>query len=166
MISSLTISLGLYHLLMAAIAWWVLRTAAIHLAVKIIVPVLLLILACSTWYTLPSAFGYPVETVFSALPRQAELLAFHPYDDEKMVDLWLMPEGAPQPRAYSIEMTDDLKDTLRKAQKAKAEGGRAMLAKVEKQGGKKRPGYMDIDGGEASYVLLPDAFHLPKKVGE
>ena len=38
-----------------------------------------------------------------------------------------------------------------------------MLAKVEKPGGKKHPGYIDIDGGDAPYTLLPDAFQLPKK---
>ncbi len=163
MISSLTISLGLFYLLMAAIAWWVLRSATVHLAVKIIVPCLLLVLTIATYLTLPGAFGYPVGTTFSTLPQQAELIAFHPYDDEKMVDLWLLQEGAREPRAYSVPMTDDLKETLRKAKKAKADGGRTMLAKAPKAAGKKRPAYMDIDGGESSYVLLPNAFQLPKK---
>lgn len=164
--SSFTISLGLFYLLMAVIALALFRTAAMSMLSKTTIMMLIVVTACSTFYTLPGAFGYPVETVFSALPQQAELISFHPYDDEKRVDLWLMPEGAPQPRAYSVELTDELKNTLRQAQKAKADGARAMLAKAAKPSGKNRPGYMGIDGGTAPYVLLPDSFSLPKKDGQ
>ena len=96
------------------------------------------------------------------LPQQAELLAFLPYEDEKKVDLWLR-EGNNQPRAYSIPLTDDLKDTLRKAKSKLAGGERAELAKKGKSGKPRPPGYIDIDGGKAPYELLPDAFSLPKK---
>lgn len=164
--SSLAISFCLYYLLVAIIAAALARTASASLMSKMFAMGLIVGLACYTWYTLPGAFGYPVETVFSALPQQAELIAFHPYEDDKKVDLWLMPEGAPQPRAYSVELTDELKNTLRQAQKAKADGARAMLAKVAKPSGKQRPGYMGIDGGGAPYVLLPNAFSLPKKDGQ
>jgi hypothetical protein len=163
MISSLTITISLFYLLVAIIASAMLRTSSAPFAVKIIVPSLVVALACFTYKTLPEMFGFPVETDFASLPRQAELIAFHPYDDEKKVDLWLAREGEPQPRAYSVELTDDLKDTLRKAQKTKNDGGRAMLAKVAKPSGQKRPSYTGIDGGNAPYTLLPNAFTLPKK---
>lgn len=161
MISSLTVNLGLFYLLMAAIAWWVLRASSVHLAVKIVVPVAVLALVCATWFTIPEILGFPLDTAFTALPTQAELIGFVPHEDEKRVDVWLIAEGQKQPRAYSIELTESLKDTLRKAQKAQAEGGRAVLAK----GGQKKrpPGYTAIDGGSAPYELLPNAFNLPAK---
>ena len=156
---------GAFLALMAVVAAWLFRTANAPFFAKIIIPVSLMILACATPFKLPAILGWPVETTFAALPDKAELIAFLPYDDEKQVSLWLMPDGEPQPRAYSVEMTDDLKDTLRKAQKAKADGGRTVLAKVAKAAGKKRPHqqYSDIDGGNSPYVLQDSAFSLPRK---
>lgn len=163
-ISSLTISLGLFCLLVAAVAWWVLRTSSASLAIKMVVPVAMLVLVCASYRTLPDAFGYPVDVAFSALPQQAELVAFLPHDDEKFVDLWLVPEGSNDPRAYSVELTPQLKETLRRAREEKAQGRRAMLAKGGKKAqGKGHPAYIGIDGGEAPYVLLPGAFSLPAK---
>lgn len=164
MISSLTITICLFYLSMGVIASAVLITSSAHFAVKIIVPSLIVVLACVTYKKLPDILGFPVETTFAYLPQQAELISFVPSEDEKKVSLWLMPEGAPQPRAYSVELTEDLKSTLRQAKKQKADGARTMLAKKAKPSGNKRPpGYMDIDGGNAPYVLLPNAFNLPKK---
>ena len=151
--------------LMVVVAAWLFRTANAPFFAKIIIPTTLMILGCWAPFKLPAILGWPVETTFASLPQQAELIAFYPYEDEKKVSLWLMPDGEPQPRAYSVEMTDDLKDTLRKAQKAKADGGRTVLAKVAKPAGKKRPHqpYGDIDGGNSPYVLQDSAFSLPRK---
>jgi len=156
---------GAYLALLAVIGAWLFRTSSAPLFAKIIIPASLMILGCWAPFELPAILGWPIETTFAALPDKAELIAFLPYDDEKQVSLWLMPDGAPQPRAYSVEMTDDLKDTLRKAQKAKADGGRTVLAKVAKPAGKKRPHqqYSDIDGGNSPYVLQDGAFSLPPK---
>lgn len=163
MISSLTITLSLFYLLVAIIAAAMLRGSTTPLPFKIVVPTAIVVLACATYITLPDMFGYPVETDFASLPKQAELIAFDPHDDAKIVDLWLKVEGAAEPRAYSAELTEDLKKTLRQAQKAKADGARTMLAKVGKPRGKKHTGYTDLDGGDAPYVLLPSAFSLPAK---
>jgi hypothetical protein len=162
-ISSPSVTLCLFYLLAAVVASALLRTASTPFAVKVIVPSCLVALACVTYVTLPEMFGFPVETSFSALPPHVELIAYVPHDDEKKVDLWLVREGSPQPRSYSVELTDDLKDTLRKAQKAKADGSRVMLTKGKP--GKKRPHeqYSDIDGGESPYVLQENAFQLPSK---
>ena len=160
-VSSLTITLGLFYLLIAVAASAMLRTSSAPFAFKVAVPSLLVILACVTYRTLPDAFGYPVETVFSALPQQAELLAFVPHDEDKKVDLWLKADAS-EPRVYSVAMTDSLKRMLREAQQAQAQGERTMLAKGGKRG-PGRPSLMDIDGGNAPYELLPNAFQLPKK---
>jgi hypothetical protein len=62
-------------------------------------------------------------------------------------------------------LTDELKNTLRQAQKSKASGARALLVKraVKVSNKKRPPGYMDLDGGKAPYELQTDAFQLPKK---
>lgn len=160
--SSLTITIGLFFLLMAAVASWLFRTASIHGLVKVIVPSILVILACSLWYTIPTILGYPFDTAYAGLPQQAELIAFVPRDEEKLVDLWLR-EGSKDPRAYSVPLTDDLKQTLQKAKKALDNHDRAELAKRKANGKKRPPGYMNIDGGDAPYELLDNAFALPKK---
>ena len=160
-ISSLTITLGLFYLLMAVSASAVLRTSSAPFSFKVAVPALLVILACVTYRTLPDAFGYPVETDFASLPQRAELIAFVPHDEDKKVDIWLKAEGS-EPRVYSVAMTDALKRTLREAQQAQAQGERTMLAKGGKPGNG-RPGFIGIDGGNAPYELLPAAFQLPKK---
>lgn len=158
---------GSFLALMAVVGAWLFRTSSAPFIVKIIIPASLMILACVTPYQLPSILGWPVETTFASLPPQAELIGIVEHAEAKTVDLWLMPDGAPQPRAYSVELTEELKKTLRQAQKARADGARAILAKVAKPSGKKRPpGYMYIDGGNAPYTLLPNAFQLPKKGGE
>ena len=59
-------------------------------------------------------------------------------------------------------MTEGLKATLREARQEQAQGQRTMLAKGGKPGNG-RPGFIGIDGGNAPYELLPDAFQLPKK---
>ena len=162
--SSLTISIGLFYLIAAVAASALLRTSSARFAVKIAVPTLLVALACGTYRTLPDAFGYPVETAFASLPQQAELIAFVPYDEDKRVDIWLRTDAS-EPRVYSVELTDGLKRTLREAQQAQAQGRRTMLAKGGKPRGG-RPSVINIDGGDAPYELLPDAFSLPSKEGK
>lgn len=160
--TALLLFFGLFYLFGGLVASYVLRTANAPLFVKVAVPAALVALACVTWKTLPQLFGYPVETAFAALPQQAELIAFVPHEEEKTVDVWLIADGLRQPRAYSVPLTDDLKDTLKKAQKQAADGGRAVLRKKDK-GKPNHPAYTDKDGGEAPYELLPEAFSLPKK---
>jgi hypothetical protein len=159
-VSSLTISLGLFYLLAAVAASALLRTSSAPFAFKVAGPTVLVFLACVTYRSLPDAFGYPVQTAFSSLPQQAELIAFVPHDEDKRVDLWLKADAS-EPRVYSVELTDGLKRTLREAQQAQAQGQRTMLVKGGKPGG--RPGFIDIYGGNAPYELLPAAFQLPKK---
>lgn len=152
---------GAFLALMAVVAAWLFKSASAPFAFKIIIPISLMALACATPFQLPSILGWPVETTLASLPQQAELIGFVPHDDEKKVVLWLMREGVKEPRAYEVEETDALKKTLASAKKAQAAGQRTELAKG---GGKPRsPAYMNLDGGEAPYELLPDALHLPSK---
>jgi hypothetical protein len=164
MISSFTLSFSLFCLLMSVIASAMLRTSSARFAVKMIVPAIVVGLVCVTSLELPSVFGYPVETAFASLPEKAELIAFVSHDEDKKVSLWLMRDGAAEPRAYSVELTESLKKTLQQAQKAKGAGERTMLAKGGKPGNKRpHQQYSNIDGGDSPYILLPAAFQLPAK---
>ena len=160
-VTSLTVVIGLFCLLVAVVASALFRTATASLLSKITIMVALAALPCFLWYTIPTILGYPLATDFASLPETAELVAFVPHDNEKRVDLWLR-EGSKDPRAYSIPMTDDLKGTLEKAKKELADGPVAVGKRTEH--GKKRPHqFSDIDGGNAPYELLDNAFNLPKK---
>lgn len=161
--SPLIITIGLFVLLAVVIMANLFKTSSASVLSKVAIPSLLLLLTCAAVDTLPSILGYPLETSLASLPQRAELIAFHPYDNEKQIDLWLMPDGAKQPRAYSIPLTDELKKTLSEAKQKMANGERVELAKKGKAGKPRPPGYIDIDGGSAPYELLPDAFNLPKK---
>ena len=156
--STFTISFGALLCLLTVAAAWVFRTSAAPLLAKLAIPFLLVVLACATPYEVSAMMGFPTT---STPPAKAELIAFVPHDDDKRVDLWLR-EGNDAPRAYSVELTESMKKTLKQAQAAQAGGGRAMLVKKGRKG-PPRANYTDIDGGSAPYELLPDAFQLPKK---
>lgn len=161
MTSYLTMTICLFYLGMGVIASAVFITSSAHTAVKMIVPSLIVAIACVTLIYFPEALGYPVETDFASLPQQAELVAFIPHDEEKTVDLWLR-ETDNRPRAYSIPLTDGLKATLQKAKQALASGP-VVVGKRPKPGKKRPHQYSDIDGGNAPYELLPNALSLPAK---
>lgn len=153
---------GLLLLLTVGVTAWTFRSSSAPLSVKLIIPAGLVMLACFTPFRVKALMGYPTLADMRDLPQKAELLAFRPYDDDKRVDLWLQ-EGASQPRAYDILMTDEMKKTLRAAQGEQAQGRRVGLIKKGKVGRAHPPGYIDIDGGNAPYVLDPSAFSLPAK---
>jgi hypothetical protein len=153
---------GGFMLLAAAVAGWLFRYSTAHTAFKIILPSVLVLLACTTWPQVRALMGYPVQTDFASLPYRAELIAFLPYDDDKRVDLWLRV-GSASPRAYDVEMDGDLKKTLKQAQAQQEQGNQVMLRKKGKQGRPGTPHYIDIDGGKAPYELDQNAFSLPPK---
>ena len=83
---------GLFLALMGVIAAWLFRTSSAPLAMKLAVPSLIVALACITPSRVAALMGYPHWTPYTALPKQAELIAFVPHDDDKSVDL-LLREG-------------------------------------------------------------------------
>lgn len=162
--SAFGLQFGGFMLLNAAVAGWLFRRSDAHIAFKLILPSILVALACTTWWQVGALMGFPVQVDYTALPSRAELIAFLPYDDDHRVDLWLRVGSTP-PRAYDVEMDGDLKKTLRQALQQRQQGNRVMLAKGGKKDERKGPAqsYIDIDGGRAPYRLDPDAFALPSK---
>lgn len=172
----LIIVVGLFFLLMGTVGNTLLRTSSTPLISKLAIMVLLAAIPCTLVWALPYAYGYPVETTFEAMPDRVELLGFLPYDNETHVYLWLR-EGNFPPRAYSVAMPDEFKETLRKAKEELSKNGHAELVKHKgdeaknannNKGKDGKPGtdhhpYIGIDGGEAPYELSPEAFSLPLK---
>jgi hypothetical protein len=153
--------LGAFMLLMLVTAGYLFRTTAAPLWMKLAIPSLALLISWWTPTQVAALMGYPFATDFASLPQTAELVAFVPHDEEQRVDLWLR-EGSKDPRSYSIPLTDGLKATLQQAKAALAHGPVAVGKKSKP--GKKRPHqFGDIDGGNAPYTLLDNAFSLPKK---
>lgn len=151
---------GLFLALMVVVASWLFRTSSASLAIKLTIPALIMVLACVTPEKVAALLGYPVSVPFSALPRQAELVAFVPNDSAHTADLWLRV-GSDAPRAYEITLTDDMKKTLRDAGKKLAHGERVGVRK-----GKPHTGVTDIETPEAPYTLSDDVFSLPKKAAD
>ena len=150
--------------LTAAIAAWLFRSAASSLWVKIVMPSLMMALACYAPYSVANMMGYPVSVSMQGLPDQAELVAFVPHDEDGRVDLWLRTSDAP--RAYDTALTAQMKKTLRDAQQQMAHGRRAVLTKKAegKDSGGRRGDALAVGQGDSSYVLDENALtELPRK---
>ena len=74
------------------------------------------------------AVGLPVTVSIQALPERAQLIAFLPHDEAKLVDLWLRCDDGP-PRSYETTLDERMKKTLRQAREEMDSGRPAMLAK-------------------------------------
>ena len=158
------LSFGGFLALTAAIAAWMLRSTTSPLWLKIVMPSLMMALACCAPYSVPSMMGYPVSVSTQGLPDQAELVAFVPHDEDGRVDLWLRTSDVP--RAYDTALTAQMKKTLREAQQQMAHGRRAVLAKTAegKESGARRGDGLAIGQDDSSYVLDENALtELPKK---
>jgi hypothetical protein len=159
--SAFAISFGSMLLLGALIASWLFRSSSAPLVAKMVVPTLIVALACATPYQVNAVLGFPISAPLATLPGRAELIAFFAQDKDTRVDLWLRQGGAP-PRAYETTLDDKLKKTLRKAQSRLGHGGRVMLVKT--QPGAKRTGVTEPRASdEPGYELDESAFPLPQK---
>jgi hypothetical protein len=154
-------SFGSMLLMLALIASWLFRSSGAPVVVKIVVPGVIVALACATPYQVNAMLGFPFSAPLTALPARAELVAFVAVDNDARVDLWLRQGGAP-PRAYETMMNDKLKQILRHAQSKLGHGGRVMLVKT--QPGTKRTGVTEQRASdEPGYQLDDSAFSLPQK---
>jgi hypothetical protein len=72
--------------------------------------------------------GLPVTASLQSLPERAQLIAFLPHDEAKLVDLWLRCDEGP-PRSYETTLDERMKKTLRQAREEMDNGRPAMLAK-------------------------------------
>jgi hypothetical protein len=133
---------------MAVMASWLFRSSNAPMVAKIGLPILIVAGACVTPVEVNPMMGLPVTASVKALPDHAELVAFLPHDDAKLVDLWLRCDQGP-PRAYETQLDKRMKKTLREARQAMDNGRPAMLAK--------RKGSAGVTNGlpddEVQYVL-------------
>ena len=162
--AAFALSFGAFLAATALTAAWLFRTTPAPLSLKIILPSLMMALACYAPYSVASMMGYPVSVSAASLPDRAELVAFVAHDDDGRVDLWLRTSDAP--RAYDTVLTAEMKKTLREAEEQMARGRRAVLAKkVEgKDAGGPGGDPLGIGRDNSSYVLDPNAMlRLPNK---
>jgi hypothetical protein len=146
--STFVLTYGLMLVSMAVMASWLFRSASAPLFAKVGLPILVVALACVTPLEVNPMMGLPVTAPVEALPERAQLVAFLPHDEAKLVDLWLRCEGGP-PRSYETRLDERMKKTLRQAQQEIDNGRLAMLAK-------RKPSAGSADGpadDENEYVL-------------
>lgn len=105
-----TITLGAALVLAATIAVWLFRTTAAPLWQRLTVPALLVALCCYVPFSVDGMMGLPVTVACEGLPQEADLVAFLPQDELRLVDLWLRSGGTV--RAYETELTKPLKKVL------------------------------------------------------
>jgi hypothetical protein len=154
-------SFGSMLLIGALMASWLFRSSGAPLVAKIVVPSLIVALACVTPYQVNAMLGFPISAPLATLPNRAELIAFVAHDNDARVDLWLRQGSAP-PRAYETTLDDKLKQTLRDAQNRIGHGGRVMLVKSRlktRQADVTEPRAPN----EPGYELDDSAFSLPPK---
>lgn len=126
--SAFVLTYGLILVSMAVMASWLFRSAGAPLWAKVGLPVLIVALACVTPLEVNPMMGLPVTASTEALPQRAQLIAFVPHDDAKLVDLWLRCDGGP-PRSYETTLDERMMKTLREARQELDNGRPAMLAK-------------------------------------
>jgi hypothetical protein len=159
--NAFAVSFGSMLLMTALIGAWLFRCSAAPLIAKIVVPTLIVALACATPYQVNTILGFPISASPATLPAHVELIAFVAHDDDTRVDLWLRQNHAP-PRAYETTLNDELKRILREAQSRLVRGGRVMLVRAPR--GTNRTGVARQPASDdPSYELDDSFFSLPPK---
>jgi hypothetical protein len=126
--STFVLSFGFMLATMALMASWLFRSSSAPLYAKVGLPLLVVGAACLTPLEVNPMMGLPVTASLKSLPDRAQLVAFLPHDEAKLVDLWLRCDGGP-PRSYETRLDEQMKKTLRQAQQEMENGRPAMLAK-------------------------------------
>jgi hypothetical protein len=153
-------SFGSTLLMTALISSWLFGSSTAPLIAKIVVPALIVALACATPYQVNAMLGLPISAPPATLPAYAELIAFVAHGDDLLVDLWLRQRNAP-PRAYETTLNNKLKQILREAQRKLARGERVMLVKARL--GTNRTGAKELPSPDEPGYELDDSFSLPPK---
>jgi hypothetical protein len=126
--STFVLTYGLMLASIAVVAAWLFRSSSAPLWAKVGLPVLIVALACVTPLEVNPMMGLPVTASLQSLPERAQLIAFLPHDEAKLVDLWLRCDEGP-PRSYETTLDERMKKTLRQAREEMDNGRPAMLAK-------------------------------------
>lgn len=163
--SDFIVSFGLMLVLIGAAAAWLFKSSSARLVWKLTLPVALLALACHTPLAINGILGFPVDTSTDALPKQAQLIAFHLIDDEKRVDLWLLSGAVP--RAYQVPLDMKMKRMLKDAKQEMQDGRPAYIRRKEQQRDGKPGGVGSVSEWDrveiTQYELVPDMALLPEK---
>ena len=129
--SAFALSFGSLLALMAVVAAWLFRMTNAPLAVKIVIPLFAVALACYAPFEVNTLLGYPMNVNFRNLPETAELVAYFPQDEVARVDLWLRLDPNSPPRAFETRLTSSMKATLNAASTALMHGRPATLKKIK-----------------------------------
>ena len=167
-LTAFIVSFGSFLALLAVISGWLFRTSSAPFAMKLIIPALLVGVACGAPFSILEMLGFPVPSTMAALPDHVKLIAFVTQDDERTVDLWLSRDG--RPRAYEVTLDSELKKTLREAAREMGQGKPVFLHKQPKKGpagdakmsGSKN-GVTEIHDDYVSGYTLDDTSGLPPK---
>lgn len=152
--STFVLSFGLMLASMAVMASWLFRSSSAPLWAKVGLPVTTVALACVTPLEVNPMMGFPITVSLRSLPDHAQLVAFVPHDEAKLVDLWLRCNEGP-PRSYETTLDERMKKTLREAQQEMENGRPAMLAKQKSATGTKSGARTDsgLPDDQTQYVL-------------
>lgn len=160
--SAFTLEFGVLLALMALIAAWLFRTSSAPLWMRLVIPAIMVALACYSPWRIAALLGYPASASLADLPQKAQLIAFVPHDDTGLVDLWL--RSGDVPRAYEVKLDDQLKKTLRAAAERMARGGQVILKKAPLgKGGRKTAHDPNGLGDDDTNYVLEDVQQLPAK---
>ncbi len=103
--STFVLTFGFMLASMAVMASWLFRSSSAPLYAKVGLSVLVVAAACLTPVEVNSMMGLPVTASLQSLPDRAQLVAFLPHDEAKLVDLWLRCDGGP-PRSYETRLDE------------------------------------------------------------
>ncbi|HKN27740.1 MAG TPA: hypothetical protein VJY34_07590 [Roseiarcus sp.] len=150
--STFVLTYGFMLVTMAVMASWLFRSSSAPLWAKVGLPILIVALACVTPLEVNPMMGLPVTASPQALPERAQLIAFVPHDEAKLVDLWLRCDEGP-PRSYETQLDERMKKTLRQAQQEMDSGRLAMLAKRKTAGQTAASSANGLPDDQTEYVL-------------
>lgn len=160
--SAFALSFGALLALMAVVASWLFRTTGAPMAIKIVIPLLAVTLACYTPFEVNTLLGYPANVNFRDLPETAELVAYFPQDEAGRVDLWLRLDPNSPPRAFETRLTSGMKATLSAASTALMHGRPAALKKAKPgDGASTGTDNFGIGDDDSAYILDQSATSSP-----
>lgn len=157
---------GTFMVVAGLAAAWQFRMSKSHIAMRLLLPLVLVALAVATPFQVNKMLGLPIETKEADMPADTQLIFFFPHDGAKLVDLWLLDSRNPKPRAYTVDLTPQLAKLLVAAREFLVQGELVYLKKqaIHHEGGQQDNQYGAQDcftcGGNYE---IQHTEHLPEK---
>lgn len=117
--------IGAVFATLVVISAWTFRTSTAPIAIKIILPTLLLAGAIYAPWPFSAMLGRPVPISVNDIPNGARFIALQMFDGDTRAQIWL--SDGPSTRLYEITVSDDDKKQLRKARQGLAGGDRVTI---------------------------------------